>query len=301
MYIRVPKAGRAERIYKNLKSTVSKDVAKVMIGEGSATSPALGYVDFFLDTIATNLNEKVQVTEVLEDNYVAFFFGASPPTFTLTGHLMNTMQDDWAVQMLSAYEDLFRGTMLARRGLQLYVRYDSYIISGACISLSMTRSATNENVIPFGLQILVSRQHLLYGNAYGSTQLPAGAGAFVPTDAMQLSEPRVRKLRPLIAKAAPVPTDEINKESCVPPQQWELDLAEDDRWTDATQSSGQSEVPVATDPTRPGTFAPLDPRGMTRAATQPTTEQIAKQRAINTRPPTAIGEYLRKNPIGRGF
>lgn len=210
MYIRVPEDGRAEAIRKNIRNSVSQDVASVMLGDGSAKSSALGYVDFFLDSIQSNLSEKVQVTEVLEDNFVAFFFGASPPTQVFTGHLMNTLQDDWAVQMLAAYQDLFRGTMLARRGLQLYIRYDSYIVSGACTGLSLTRSSQNENIVPFSLQMLVHRQHLLYGNAFGATQLPASAGSFIPTDSFPFSEPKVAQLRPLIANPAAVPTDGVN-------------------------------------------------------------------------------------------
>lgn len=222
MYIRVNKDGRADKIRKALRSSVSKDVAAVMLGDGSANSPALGYVDFFLDSIQTNLAEKVQVTEVLEDNFVAFFFGSSPPTQVFTGHLMNTLQDDWAVQMLAAYQDLFRGTMLARRGLQLYIRYDSYIISGACTGLSLTRSSQNENIVPFSLQMLVHRQHLLYGNAFGATQLPAGSGSFIPTDAYQLSEPKVKQLRIFIASPT-VPSDGVNTQTPDGPQSRELE------------------------------------------------------------------------------
>lgn len=257
MYIRVPTDGRAEKIRNALKNSVSKDVAKVMLGDGSASSPALGYVDFFLDSIQTNLAEKAQVTEVLEDNFVVFFFGASPPTQVFTGHLMNTLQDDWAVQMLAAYQDLFRGTMLARRGLQLYIRYDSYIISGACTGLSLTRSSQNENIVPFSLQMLVHRQHLLYGNAFGATQLPASAGSFIPTDAYPISEPKVKQLRPLIAKApaTKVPEDSIN-EMCIPDPVWLQEQNAADMAFDASQSSGQSDVAS----TRPGAWPGPEPR-----------------------------------------
>lgn len=253
MYIRVKNKRRPDRIRKSLKSSVSQDVSTVMLGDGSSASPARGYIDFFLETIQSNLSEKVQITEVLEDNFVAFFFGASPPMYTFSGNLMNTLQDDWAVQMLSAYEELFRGTMLARRGLQLYIRYDSYIVSGACVGLSLIRSASNENVVPFTLQMLVHRQHLLYGNAFGATQLPASAGEFVPSNANPLSYPAVTQLRPLISKLAAVPTDEINcvTESYTPP--WMKELKEDDVAVDASQSSGQSEAP--SDPTKPGAWS----------------------------------------------
>jgi len=125
------------------------------------------------------------------------------------GHLMNTIQDDWAVRMLAAYESIFRGTMLARRGLQFYLRYDSYILSGACTALTLTQTAANETIIPFTLQLLVHRRHLIYGDAYQSTILPASAGAFKP-DGVTLSEPKPAQLRPFIAAPA-APNDSINE------------------------------------------------------------------------------------------
>jgi len=209
MYIRVPK-DRIPGIKASIQGAVGKDVASVLLGDGSSEpNTSLGYIDFFMDSIQTNLMEKVQVTEVLEDNFVAFFFGMSPPSVLIGGHLMNTIQDDWAVRMLAAYESIFRGTMLARRGLQFYLRYDSYILSGACTALTLTQTAANETIIPFTLQLLVHRRHLIYGDAYQSTILPASAGAFKP-DGVTLSEPKPAQLRPFIAAPA-APNDSINE------------------------------------------------------------------------------------------
>lgn len=208
MYIRVLNKDRIAGIKESIQGSVGKDVANVLLGDGSSQNAALGYVDFFMDSIQTNLMEKVQVTEVLEDNFVAFFFGMSPPSVLIGGHVMNTIQDDWAVRMLSAYESIFRGTMLARRGLQFYLRYDSYILSGACTALTLTQTAANETVIPFTLQLLVHRRHLIYGDAYGTTLLPVSAGAFIP-DGVDFSEPKPAQLRPFIA-APSAPQDSIN-------------------------------------------------------------------------------------------
>jgi len=261
MYMRVPNTGRITPILNSIKNRVSKDVATVMLGDGSAASPALGYVDFFIDNIQTNLMEKVQVTEVLEDNFVAFFFGTSPPSVVVSGHVMNTLQDDWAVQLLSAYEDLFRGTMLARRGLQFYLRYDSYILSGACTALSLTQVASNETVLPFTLQILVHRRHRIYDNAYGTTQLPKSAGSFIPQGSLPFSEPKPPQLRPFIASPSVLPTDSINN---VSPTGMEEDWQKDDEVTlddpekytrgegeRSTSSSSESWTPGDT-PTRIG-------------------------------------------------
>jgi len=102
------------------------------------------------------------------------------------------------------------------------------------------------------LQMLVHRQHLLYGNAFGATQLPASAGEFIPSNAYPLAYPAVTQLRPLISKVADVPTDGINcvTESYTPP--WEKEMKQDDVAVDASQSSGQSVVP--SDPTKPGVY-----------------------------------------------
>jgi hypothetical protein len=198
MMIRVRDSKQARRIVESLRDSVSKDVAAILLGDGKTATR--GYVDFFLDTIQTAHAEKVQVTEVLEDNYVAFFFGSQPPTYTFSGHLMNTIQDDWAVQMLAAYQDLFRGTQLARRGLLLYIRYDSYMVAGAVTSLMMNRSAANETAIPFSLQMLVHKIHRMYDTAYGATVLPySGAGSFDPSDANPFVEVRPAALKPYLS------------------------------------------------------------------------------------------------------
>lgn len=253
MFIR---ARNPDAIRKRLKNSVSKDVAGVMLGDRAGKSNSLGYVDFFLDSIQRAHAEKVQVTDVLEDNFVAFFFGSAPVTYTFGGHLMNTVQDDWAVQMLEAYEDLFRGTALARFGVQLYIRFDSYIVSGACLSMSMISSAANETVVPFNFQFLVHRKHLLYGNAYGSTKLPKGAGTFVP-EGVNLREPRPKQLKVFFAKPAQSTGDGINEDaprSEMPESQGAIDKemeemyakSASDRAAELELRTGQTQMPEDT-------------------------------------------------------
>ena len=199
MLVRVKDVNVARRITNNLRDAVSKDVASTLLGNGK--TGALGYIDFFLENVQASHVEKVQVTEVLEDNFVAFFFGSQPPTYTFSGNLMNTIQDDWAVQMLSAYQYILRGTQLARRGVLLYIRYDSYMIAGVMLNLSMQRMASNETVVPFSFQMLVHKIHRMYDTAYGATQIPAyGYENFDPEDANPFVEVRPAALKPYLSR-----------------------------------------------------------------------------------------------------
>lgn len=128
-------------------------LAKVLIGD--STNGGTGFIDFFIAQIQESFNEKVQISEVLSDNYVAYFFGAAPPTLNIAGNLLNTYQDDQRIGMIQAYQTLIRGTECAKRGSLVRLRYDSVIVSGHIISLSQVLNAENELIASFNLTMVV--------------------------------------------------------------------------------------------------------------------------------------------------
>ena len=100
----------------------AKALAKVLVGSNT-TNGGTGFIDFFLTQVNETFAEVAQVEKVLSDNYVAFFFGSEPPVFQYSGMLLNSVQDDQRIGMAIAYQNLLRGTQLARRGALLRVRY----------------------------------------------------------------------------------------------------------------------------------------------------------------------------------
>ena len=50
-----------------------------------------GYLDFLIQNIQMPLQEKIQVSEGLSDNYVAFAFGQSAPVWAFSGYLINSV------------------------------------------------------------------------------------------------------------------------------------------------------------------------------------------------------------------
>lgn len=130
---------------------VSDKTAKSRTGAGT------GYIDFLLQNVQETYQEKVQVTDVLSDNYVAYFFGQEPPMFTYQGTLLNTRQDDWRSAFSIIYSELLRGTKLARRRRLMTLTYDNVAVTGTIVAMSQNLTADMEMAASFTFQMLVKR------------------------------------------------------------------------------------------------------------------------------------------------
>ncbi len=154
-------------------SESDRSVFKTILGSNKASDgTGVGYMDFLLQSANHSFSEKVQVTETLEDNYVAYFFGKSAPTWTYQGTVLNTKQDNWAAQLRFIFNRLARGTMLARSGHILRLKYDNMIVTGAMTSLQWSLQAGQETYCPFSFSLLV-KDVQRYGEVWGeATELP---------------------------------------------------------------------------------------------------------------------------------
>ena len=116
-----------------------------------------GYLDFLIQSVQMQLQEKVQVSETLSDNYVAYTFGQSPPIWAFQGVLINTVQDDQASNMFRLYSQILRATQMARRQKSMSMSFDSYVVNGVMMNLTMSLTSQNEIMVPFSFQLLVKR------------------------------------------------------------------------------------------------------------------------------------------------
>lgn len=123
----------------------------------NTTPQTNGYLDFFIQNVQMPLQEKIQVSETLSDNYVAYAFGQSPPSWNFSGALINSVQDDQASNMFRLYTQILRATQMARRQKSLSLSFDSYILNGVMVNMNMSLSAANELMVPFSFMFLVKR------------------------------------------------------------------------------------------------------------------------------------------------
>lgn len=167
-----------------LDDEVTRMIADVLANDG--VEGGFGYIDFLMNQATHPIQEKVQISESMADDYVAFFFGHSPQVFNYTGVLMNTYQDDWAMRMFRLFRDLGRGTQLARRKAVLHLKYDSMIVSGSMLNIQWAHRGDRETADDFSFSFLVKRISILYGGLAPPTAIE-NISTIDPTDVIALS------------------------------------------------------------------------------------------------------------------
>ena len=182
-------------------------LAQVLLGANS--KGGTGFVDFFLTSASESFQEITQVDKVMSDDYVAFFFGQQPPTFQYGGMLLNSLQDDQRGGFARAYQQMLRGTQLARRGALIRLRYDSVVVSGTMVAHQQQINAENEMVVPFSFSLLVKEYMVLTNLPFAKVQAAdyvklaadSALAALQPVGAA--SDTRVRT----VAVPPPLPSD----------------------------------------------------------------------------------------------
>ena len=185
MFMQVPN-------YKNFVGEYGEDgnmqqIAAVLggeVSEGGGTTGGSGYMDFLLQSVQHSFQEKAQVVEVLSDDHVAYFFGQSTTTFSYSGTLLNTKQDDQALNMLRLYSEFGRGSKLASRKTLISLRYDDIFVSGAITNFTYSLSAETEMAVPFSFNLLVKKLQILPNPYSGlvtlSTPFAAASDGYTP-------------------------------------------------------------------------------------------------------------------------
>jgi len=176
----------------------------------------LGYIDFLLQNIQESFSEKVQVSDTIGDNYAAFFFGMSPPTFSFAGQFLNTYQDDWRAAFHLLYRNLLRGTMLARRNLILSLYYDNIIITGYMLNHNQQYTAEMQMASNFSFNMLVKNMTIFRLPGTMPTQadrLPSDIGFKTFAGVQRAAIQRTSRVVNVVAtETLPVKGGECNKD-----------------------------------------------------------------------------------------
>ncbi len=159
MYLQVT-PGFWDQFLEDLPDEQTRNIARVLASDGEGNG-GFGYIDFILGSANHAFTEKMQVSETLADNYVAFFFCQAPPVFAYSGTVYNTLQDNWTPAMIRIFMNLGRGTALARRGLIFYLKYSDMIVGGAMTNLNWSLTSVRESAVQFSFQFLVKKIYLL--------------------------------------------------------------------------------------------------------------------------------------------
>ncbi len=136
-----------------------------------------GYVDFFLTATNEPLKEKVQVSEVLSDTHVAYYFGQSAPVWSYQIGLINSQQDEWYDAWNIIYENIIRGTRLAERKVSVTLSYDTRLVTGSIMQSQTAMNAQNELAVTGGFSLLVKELQIATRVTEETTDFLVGAAA----------------------------------------------------------------------------------------------------------------------------
>jgi len=119
------------------------------------SSGGKGYLSFFLQAAQEPLREKVQVSEVLSDGHIAYFFGQAAPVWSYQIGLINSQQDEWYDAWNIVYENIIRGTRLAEAGTPVTLAYDTRRVIGSLTNTQTALRASNELSVSGSFSLLV--------------------------------------------------------------------------------------------------------------------------------------------------
>lgn len=135
------------------KDGIDKRIFNELVGTVNGTK-STGWGDFLLTDVQCSMNEKVQIMEVFGDNFVSYFFGKSPTTFTIGGILIDDVDNEWFPNFLEVYDKFLRGTQLARKSVLLELSLPNVVVIGAITSFSYNQNANRDTDIPFTMQVV---------------------------------------------------------------------------------------------------------------------------------------------------
>lgn len=164
-----------------------------------------GYMDFILTQVQESQEEKYQVTELLSDDYVAYFYGEKARVYSYSGKLFSTYQDDWWEAFSYLYDNLLRGSRMAGLQRVATLRYDSRVVNGVLLNFQSSMSSEMQMAVDFSFQFLVtstSRQEPLLtpGKTLGTNAAPSMPGTAVGVDLSTFVQKTSPQAQPGIGK-----------------------------------------------------------------------------------------------------
>lgn len=138
-----------------------------LVGENSPASIAassdssLGYDSFLITSVSCAIEEKMQVTEVLGDGEVAYFFGRQPIQMRFSGMIVDSPDNNWFATWLGMYSDFLRGTQLAQNYELVRLVLPNMVLTGTIFGTSFEQESNSDVAVSFSFSFLVKTMEAL--------------------------------------------------------------------------------------------------------------------------------------------
>jgi hypothetical protein len=162
---------RGQHTFIQLLSSKKEGIVSSHTGEGFSKPTSLGtdtkgpladairgkYGEFLLTDIQGSLDEKLQVTEVMGDAEIVYYFGRQPIHFQFQGLLIDSPDNNWFIQWVEMYANVFRGTELARNYELIKVITPNMSFIGSISNMGYSQNSARDTDIPFQFTMMVKQ------------------------------------------------------------------------------------------------------------------------------------------------
>jgi len=132
---------------------------------------------FILKNIQESFSERHQVIETFGEDFAVFLTGERPKIFAYSGMLVNDAYRGWKSSFVAAYQELLRGSELAKRRRKVCLTYDYVTVQGYILELVTNTQSSDDVDVPFSFQMLITdyedlgiemfSDHPIYGGQLG--------------------------------------------------------------------------------------------------------------------------------------
>lgn len=167
---------RQARSHNGLVGTAGDSDVASAFNKLTDKNPGAGYSDFLLTGVSVSFNEKVQITPTFGDTETVYYFGKQPVIFTLSGMLIDDVDNQWFNTFVEMYGAIIRGTESARNFELIELILPNMIVTGTIMSLSYNQDASRDTDIPFSMTM----------HAKTAVPIPVRLPTALPTNAYRL-------------------------------------------------------------------------------------------------------------------
>ena len=127
-----------------------------------------GYAEFLLQNIQFGFSEKSQVMQTFGDAETVYYFGKAPTTVSLTGLLVDDLDNDWFSKFITGYNSFLRGTELARNFELMRLELPNATFTGSLMNMNYQQNSQRDADIQFSCTLLLKSFRFFSSYQFGS-------------------------------------------------------------------------------------------------------------------------------------
>lgn len=114
-----------------------------------------GMASFLVQAVSMQDQEKSMVMQTFGDGSAVYFFGRAPRMMSISGVLLDDVDNNWFYKFMVAYNKFLRGTRVAKNFRLIALELPNAVATGVIMDINYNQTAANDSLINFSMNFLV--------------------------------------------------------------------------------------------------------------------------------------------------